>query len=216
MQFDHERNTMIRTQLIQRGISDQRVLDVMSAVPRHLFVPTDGRDLAYEDRALPIDKGQTISQPFVVALMTQALRLTGNERVLDVGTGSGYGAAILSQLASEVYSIERHSALAQFAKRRLYDLGYTNIHVVVGDGTSGLPECAPFDAITVAAAAPWVPRPLRDQLRNNGRMVIPVGGRDEQFLLRLTKHNGSMKVERMRGVRFVPLVGSHAWDKAEW
>lgn len=216
MQFDHERNAMIRTQLIQRGISDQRVLDAMSAVPRHLFVPMDGRDLAYEDRALPIDQGQTISQPFVVALMTQALRLTGNERVLDVGTGSGYGAAVLSQLASKVYSVERHSALAQFARQRLYDLGYTNVRVLVGDGTSGLPEHAPFDAIIVAAAAPWVPRPLREQLSSSGCMVIPVGGRDEQFLLRLTKHNGSMKVERMRGVRFVPLVGSHAWEKADW
>ncbi|MEM8533719.1 MAG: protein-L-isoaspartate(D-aspartate) O-methyltransferase [Chloroflexota bacterium] len=216
MQFDHERNAMIRTQLIQRGISDQRVLDAMSVVPRHLFVPTDGRDLAYEDRALPIDQGQTISQPFVVALMAQALRLTGNERVLDVGTGSGYGAAILSQLASEVYSIERHNTLAQFARRRLHDLGYTNVQVLVGDGTSGLPAYAPFDAITVAAAAPWIPRPLRDQLSNNGRMVIPVGGRDEQFLLRLTRRDGAMKVERLRGVRFVPLVGSHAWEKAEW
>lgn len=207
------RMAMVRTQLEQRGINDRRVLDAMLQVPRHLFVPAECQHDAYADRALPIDEGQTISQPFVVALMAQALALTRGERVLEIGTGSGYAAAVLSLLAANVYTIERHPALAELAQRRLSDLGYNNVQVVTSDGTAGLPEYAPFDGIVVAAAAPWVPRPLREQIGHGGRLVIPVGGRDEQVLLRLSRDGTNVQIERLCGVRFVPLVGAHAWDE---
>ena len=171
-----ERQAMVRTQLVGRGIDDERVLAAMACVPRHLFVPEELGAQAYEDRALPIEEGQTISQPFIVALMAQAL------------------------------------ALAATAERRLHDLGYRNVHVFVGDGTAGLPEYAPFNAIVVAAASPWAPRPLREQLADGGRLIIPVGGRDEQLLLRLTRHGSEVRTERLSGVRFVPLIGAHAWE----
>lgn len=211
MEQEYERDMMVRAQLAQRGITDERVLDAMARVPRHLFLPAAARAAAYEDRALPIDAGQTISQPFVVALMAQELRLRGDERVLEIGAGSGYAAAVLSLLAAEVFTVERHRVLAETAAQRLAELGYGNVHVIVGDGTAGLPEHAPYDAITVAAASPWVPQPLRTQLADGGRLVIPVGGRDDQFLLRVTRHGDETRVERMSGVRFVPLVGEHAW-----
>jgi protein-L-isoaspartate(D-aspartate) O-methyltransferase len=211
MQKHDERAAMVRTQLEQRGIHDKRVLDAMLSVPRHLFVPSEARQDAYQDRALPINEGQTISQPFIVALMAQALALVGDERILEIGTGSGYAAAVLSRLAAEVYTVERWPSLAEAAERRLNDLGYSNVQVVVGDGSAGLPAYAPFDGIVVAAASPWVPKPLRDQLGNGGRLVIPVGGRDEQFLLRLRRQDTTMQIERISGVRFVPLVGDHAW-----
>lgn len=210
-----ERHTMVHTQLEQRGIFDVHVLQAMRQVPRHLFVPPEVRAHAYEDRALPIYEGQTISQPFIVALMAQALELAGDERVLEIGTGSGYAAAVLSHMAREVYTIERWPSLAHNAEHLFATLGYTNIHVIVRDGTAGAPEHAPFDAITVAAAAPWVPRPLREQLGQGGRLVIPVGGRDEQYLLRLTREATSVRAERLSGVRFVPLVGAHAWEEPE-
>ena len=215
MGSDDERHAMVRTQLIERGISDRRVLDAMFSVPRHLFVPAEVRDKAYQDRALPIDEGQTISQPFIVALMAQALHLAGDEQVLEIGTGSGYAAAVLSLLATQVYTVERWPALAAEAERRLHDLGYDNVHVYIGDGTAGLPEYAPFGGIVVAAAAPWVPRPLREQLGEGGRLVIPVGGRDEQLLLRLTRRGHTIRTERLSGVRFVPLIGEHAWEPPE-
>ncbi|HEX5691355.1 MAG TPA: protein-L-isoaspartate(D-aspartate) O-methyltransferase, partial [Roseiflexaceae bacterium] len=196
----------------QRGIDDERVLAAMAEVPRHLFVPEEMRAHAYQDRALPIEEQQTISQPFIVALMAQALLLAGDERVLEIGAGSGYAAAILSRLAAEVYTIERWPSLAESAQQRLNELGYTNIHVIVGDGTAGLPAYAPFDAIVVAAAAPWAPKPLREQLSDRGRLVIPVGGRDEQLLLRMTRHGSEVRTERLSGVRFVPLIGAHAWE----
>ncbi len=209
--FAKEQQDMVRTQLARRGIHDERVLHAMGTVPRHLFVPKEVRAQAYEDRALPIADGQTISQPFIVALMAQTLRLEGYERVLDVGTGSGYAAAVLSRLATEVYTVERSEILADAARIRLEDLGYQNIHVLFGDGTIGLPEYAPYDAIHVAAASPWVPRPLRQQLGEGGRLVIPVGGNTEQLLLLVTKHHGTTQVKQLGGVRFVPLVGEHAW-----
>jgi len=203
---------MVRAQLEQRGITDSRVLQAMATVPRHLFVPPEARTQAYGDRALPISDGQTISQPYIVALMAQALNLRPGDRVLEVGAGSGYAAAVLSQLAGEIYTIERWPTLAQAAERRLHDMGYTNVHVFHGDGTAGLPAYAPFDGIAVPAAAPWVPRPLREQLGEGGRLVIPVGGRNEQLLLRLTRSNHRTHTERLGEVRFVPLIGEHAWE----
>lgn len=207
-----EQQRMVRTQLMRRGIYDKAVLQAMSTVPRHLFVPQEVRSHAYDDRALPLPDGQTISQPFIVALMAQTLELKGDERVLDVGTGSGYAAAVLSLLAGEIYSIERSPSLAETAQKRLEELGYRNVHVVLGDGTMGLVEYAPYDAISVAAASPWVPRPLRHQLSEGGRMIIPVGGPREQLLLYVTKQNGVTHTRQLGGVRFVPLVGEHAWS----
>jgi protein-L-isoaspartate(D-aspartate) O-methyltransferase len=215
MDTNNERNVMVRAQLVQRGITDSRVLDAMATVPRHLFVPPEARAQAYGDRALPISEGQTISQPYIVALMAQALSLRPGDRVLEVGAGSGYAAAVLSRLAGEVYTIERWPALAETAERCLHDLGYMNVHVFHGDGTAGLPAYAPFDAVVVSAAAPWVPRPLREQLGEGGRLVIPVGGRNEQILLRLTCTDHRTRTERLGEVRFVPLIGEHAWDPAE-
>lgn len=215
MDPNNERNAMVRAQLMRRGITDSRVLDAMATVPRHLFVPPEARAQAYGDRALPISEGQTISQPYIVALMAQALSLRPSDRVLEVGAGSGYAAAVLSRLAGEVYTIERWPALAENAERCLHDLGYMNVHVFHGDGTTGLPAYAPFDAVVVSAAAPWVPRPLREQLGEGGRLVIPVGGRNEQILLRLTRTDHRTQTERLGEVRFVPLVGEHAWEPAE-
>jgi protein-L-isoaspartate(D-aspartate) O-methyltransferase len=215
MDSSSERDAMVRAQLEQRGISDERVLGAMAAVPRHLFVPPEARAQAYGDRALPISEGQTISQPFIVALMAQALGARPGDRVLEVGAGSGYAAAVLSLLAGEVYAIERWPALAEAAERRLRDLGYNNVHIFTGDGTAGLPAYAPFDGIVVSAASPWVPRPLREQLGEGGRLVIPVGGRNEQLLLRLTRTDHQVRAERLGDVRFVPLIGAHAWEPAD-
>ncbi len=203
---------MVRKQLAQRGIRDQAVLHAMETVPRHRFLPAAVQSQAYEDRALPLTEGQTISQPFIVALMAEALALTGSERVLEIGTGSGYAAAVLSLLAAEVYTVERSPTLAKLARERLAELGYHNVHVVVGDGTIGLPEHAPYNAISVTAAAPWVPMQLREQLADGGHMVIPVGGHAEQILLRVTREGSMTRSSQLGGVRFVPLVGRHAWD----
>lgn len=211
--MEEKRQHMVRTQLVRRGISDEAVLQAMNTVPRHLFLPEKVRSHAYEDRALPLAEGQTVSQPFIVALMAQALMLRGDERVLEIGTGSGYAAAVLSLLAAEVYTVETVLSLADTARMRLAELGYHNVHVLVSDGTAGLPEYAPYDAITVAAASPWVPLPLRQQLADQGRLVIPVGGRDDQLLLRLIRRGDVVHVERLSGVRFVPLVGEHAWQE---
>lgn len=212
MKFDQARQSMVETQLAARGIYDERVLDAMAQVPRHLFVPDEWQVHAYDDRALPIAVGQTISQPYVVALMAQALMLKGDERLLEIGTGSGYAAAVLSLLVQEVYTVERKPELASSAEQRLHSLGYRNVHVSEGDGSAGLPAYAPFDAISVAAASPWAPKPLREQLANGGRMVIPVGGRAEQLLLRQVRQDHAINTERLNGVRFVPLVGAHAWE----
>lgn len=211
MEMDNDRQLMVQTQLAQRGITNESVLRAMKAVPRHLFVPTEIQSHSYDDRALPLSEGQTISQPFIVALMAEKLVLQGHERVLEIGTGSGYSAAVLSLLATEVYTIERLHPLAEAAEQRLHELGYQNVHVLMSDGTSGCPEHSPYDAICVTAASPWVPLPLRQQLAVGGRLVIPVGGRDEQLLLRLTRQHNTIHTEKFGGVRFVPLLGEHSW-----
>jgi len=207
------RAEMIERQLRRRGISDSRVLSAMAAVRREEFVPTEFRPRAYEDAPLPIGEGQTISQPYIVAAMTSALHLTGNERVLEVGTGCGYQAAIFSQLVKAVFTIESRSELAATAAARLERLGYENVHVHCGDGTLGLPDVAPFDAILVAAAAPGIPEPLRSQLAEGGRMILPVGDAENQELLYLERHGNSYETHTLEACRFVPLVGYYGWKE---
>ncbi len=200
-------------QLCERGIKSTRVLAAMDRVPREQFVPSEEQALSYADRALPIDCSQTISQPYIVALMTEALELSGNERVLEIGTGSGYQAAILAELAAHVVSIERHSELARHAEQTLAALGYDNVTLVVGDGTLGWPELAPYDRILVAAAAGHVPQALADQLAEGGILVIPVGTPSGQDLQAFHKIGGQLRPRWLSGCRFVPLVG--AQDDAE-
>jgi protein-L-isoaspartate(D-aspartate) O-methyltransferase len=200
------RTAMVREQIEARGVRDERVLEALRTVPRHEFVPEDQRPFAYEDRALPIGYRQTISQPFVVAAMSDALELEGGERVLEVGTGSGYQAAILARLVGEVYTIEIVPELAERAARDLARLGFGNVHVRHGDGYRGWPEHAPFDAVIVTAAPDHVPQPLLDQLVVGGRLVIPVG-RWGQELVVLTKEEGGVRREELFPVRFVPMVG---------
>jgi protein-L-isoaspartate(D-aspartate) O-methyltransferase len=212
--FARARRRMVEEQIRDREIASPRVLEAMLDVPRHEFVPPEFRQRAYADEPLPIGEGQTISQPFMVAAMTEALELTGGERVLEVGTGSGYQAAVLSHLAALVYSVESHPALALAAQARLERLGYSNVHVHCGDGTLGLPDCAPFDAILVSAAAPDLPPPLLEQLAEGGRLVIPVGSADEQQLFQIRKHGGQTASRTLHYCRFVPLVGRHGWPGA--
>jgi len=202
----------IDDQLVARGVRDERVLEAMRRVPRDAFVPPAARAYAYDDRALAIGSGQTISQPYMVAAMTEALRLSGTERVLDVGTGSGYQAAVLAELAREVITIERRPELAEAARTTLEALGYGTITVIVGDGTLGSPEHAPFDGIVVAAGAPRVPDALRQQLsRDGGRLVIPVGPPEQQWLVTVTRNGDSFTESRSVGCVFVPLVGADGW-----
>jgi protein-L-isoaspartate(D-aspartate) O-methyltransferase len=205
--FSSPRRRMIHSQLLQRGISDQRVLDAMDRVPRERFVEPEDEDAAYADRALAIECGQTISQPYIVALMTQSLRLSGPERVLEVGTGSGYQAAVLAELAREVITIERHGELSRRAACLLGELGYRNIRFVVGDGSLGWPELAPYDRIIVTAAAARVPQPLIEQLIDGGILVIPVGGDEGQQLQAIQKQGDRLVTECLSYCRFVPLVG---------
>jgi protein-L-isoaspartate(D-aspartate) O-methyltransferase len=205
------RADMVTQQLLKRGIRDARVLQAMRDTPRHLFVPTRHRVMAYEDMPLPIGHQQTISQPLMVAMMTEALQLQGHERVLEIGTGSGYQAAILSRLAIVVFSIERIPELAAQARATLAIAGITNVHVLVGDGSLGLPEHGPYDAIVVTAASPKVPPALVDQLTLSGRLIIPVGDRHEQTLMRLTMTDDGPHLERLGGCRFVPLIGQQGW-----
>ena len=193
-------------------IRDKRVLAAMAHIPREQFVPQENRYLAYEDGPLPIGYGQTISQPFIIALMTEALELTGNEKVLELGTGSGYQTAILAELARRVISVERVPALADSARALLKKLGYKNIEVHLAGETLGWPQAAPYDAIMVTAGSPRVPQGLLSQLALNGRMVIPVGQRYEQQLLRVTRRLEGNLVENLGGCRFVSLVGDEAWD----
>ena len=204
----------IEEQLVARGIREVRVLDAMRRVPRAAFVPEASQALAYSDRALPIRGGQTISQPFIVAAMTEALMLEGHERVLEVGTGSGYQAAILAELAREVISIERRPELADAARATIGSLGYTNVDVFVGDGTLGFAARAPYDCILVTAGAPRVPEALKQQLSaDGGRLVIPVGSSEQQWLTLITRH-GDRFDETTRGACvFVPLVGEDAWPE---
>jgi len=211
--FAAQRAEMLEKQLRRRGVTDSGVLAAMAAVRREEFVPQEFRPRAYEDAPLPIGEGQTISQPYIVAAMTAALHLTGDERVLEIGTGCGYQAAILSHLAKIVFTIESHSELAAAATARLERLGYENIHVHCGDGTLGLPEFAPFDAILVAAAAPAVPEPLRSQLAERGRMILPVGDAENQELRLIERVGNSFQTHTLEPCRFVPLVGCHGWKE---
>jgi protein-L-isoaspartate(D-aspartate) O-methyltransferase len=210
-EFLSARLSMVESQLRRRGITDKSVLDAMAAIPRHEFVPADLRSRSYQDAPLPIGEGQTISQPYIVAAMTAALRLTGSERVLEIGTGCGYQAAILSLLAKQVFTIECRASLATSAANRLARLGYANVHVHCGDGTLGLPEVAPFDAILVAAAAPSVPPPFQLQLNEGGRLILPVGDAEIQELQFIERRAGAFHTRALEGCRFVPLVGCHGW-----
>jgi protein-L-isoaspartate(D-aspartate) O-methyltransferase len=212
--YVQQRRAMVTQQLERRGISDPRVLDAMATVPRELFVPEELRRHAYEDGPLPIEEGQTISQPYIVALMVEALVLRGGERVLEIGAGSGYAAAVIGAIAEEVYAIERHGPLVQRARERLADAGVDNARVVHADGTLGWPEAAPYDAVIVAAGGPDVPPALVEQLRPGGRLVIPIGDRHRgQTLVRLTKgDDGALERENLGEVRFVPLIGESGWE----
>ena len=214
MDFAAERARLIEH--LSREIKDRRVLEVMARIPRERFVPEESRHLAYEDIPLPIGLEQTISQPFIIALMTQALELSGRERVLEVGTGSGYQAAILAELADWVVTVERHPELLEKARGLLERLGYDNIEFHLAGDVLGWPEGAPYDAIIVTAGAPRVPEALVEQLAPGGRMVIPVGSRFEQDLLKVTKVDGKLITENLGGCRFVPLVGEGAWESEEW
>jgi protein-L-isoaspartate(D-aspartate) O-methyltransferase len=205
--FAVERRAMVESQLRRRDILDQRVLEVMARVPRHEFVPAELRGQAYEDHPIPIGESQTISQPYIVAFMLQALHLSATDVVLEIGTGSGYLTAILAELSRWTYSIERHLVLAQAAELKLASLGCSNITAMIGDGSQGVPEYAPFDSIVVSAAAPQIPQPLVDQLREGGRMVIPVGPASAQELLLVRKQDDIPVTMRLEGCRFVPLIG---------
>ena len=205
--FTEARRTMVEKQLRARGIRSERVLDAMAKVPRHAFVPMEEIALAYADQPIAIGEGQTISQPFMVAAIAEGLSLEGSERLLEVGAGSGYSAAVMSLLCMRVYSVETHAPLAIRARETLARLGYANVEVIEGDGSAGLAEEAPFDAIAVAAAAPTIPRPLTEQLAESGRLVIPVGPADEQELLLVRREGARMKISRLHFCRFVPLTG---------
>ena len=211
--YQRVRKRMVENQIASQGITDSRVLAAMLKVPRHLFVEEALRDQAYGDYSLPIGEGQTISQPYIVALMTEALELKGHEKVLEIGTGSGYQAAILAELARWVYSIERHPTLAQRAKRLLEELGYYNVIIRVGDGTKGWAEVAPFEAIIVTAAGPQIPEPFIEQLAEGGRLVMPVGDEWSQTLVKVVKRGGKIHQETLSGVRFVKLVGTFGFKE---
>jgi protein-L-isoaspartate(D-aspartate) O-methyltransferase len=210
-EFDAARQEMVARQIRDRGIRSVRVLDAMKSVPRHLFVPAERLNEAYMDEPLPIGEGQTISQPFMVAAMAEAVSLNGRERVLEVGAGCGYQAAVLSRLAREVIAVESQPVLAASARERLGRLGYANVRVEKGDGSAGWPAAAPYDAILVTAAAPAVPQPLIDQLSEGGRLVIPVGPAERQELLRVVKREGRITEQSLYACRFVPLLGRYGW-----
>ncbi len=214
--FENVRKVMVRQQLAGRNITDSRLLAVMEHIPRHLFVPEQYQPAAYDDGPLPIGCNQTISQPYIVALMTQLLRLTGDERVLEIGTGSGYQAAILSQLAAEVFTVERHEVLAENARSVLDGLGISNVKVLVMDGSAGLRAHAPYQAIIVTAAAPGVPRALAEQLSDGGRLVIPVGGEGQQRLELLVREGERFRRRQIVPVAFVPLRGERGWSEQDW
>ncbi len=214
--LEHLRHKMVAEQIERRGIRQPGLLEAMRRIPRHLFVPEQFWDEAYEDKALPIGSGQTISQPYIVAIMTSLLALTGVEIVLEIGAGSGYQAAILAQLAKQVHTIERHEDLAVEARRKLWSLGIENVAVHVGDGTLGLPRHAPYAGILVTCAAPAVPAPLAEQIAEGGRLVIPVGPRGRQVLQRWERHGSSLEREDILPVAFVPLLGVHGWRAEDW
>ena len=212
--LQHDKQIMLRKHLQGRGILDARVLEAMARVPRERFLDEPAREEAYADCALAIDCGQTISQPYIVALMTQALALDGTEHVLEIGTGSGYQTAILAELAADVVSVERHEALSRRAAAVLAELGYTRVKLIVGDGSVGWPPDAPYDRILVTAAAATPPQHLIDQLTPDGVLVIPLGDREQQVLQAIRKINGKTLVEPLSACRFVPLVGAAGWAEA--
>jgi protein-L-isoaspartate(D-aspartate) O-methyltransferase len=207
--FSNLRLSMVASQLRARGVSDERVLDAMLRVPRHEFAPERYRDQAYEDHPLPIGKGQTISQPYIVARMLESLALSPPDKVLEVGTGSGYLTALLAELAAQVFSVERHPEMADAARELLGRMGYTNVRVIVGDGSQGLAEGSPYDAIIVSAAAAEVPRPLLEQLAEGGRMILPVGPADSQQLQLIQVEMGQPRTALCELCRFVPLVSEN-------
>lgn len=210
------REEMVMEQIFRRGVHTARVLKALRALPRHWFVPDDLLLYAYDDSPLPIGQGQTISQPYIVALMTDLLKLRGDETVLEIGTGSGYQAALLSLLAQQVYTVERHAVLAQEAARRLTAAGINNVTVLTGDGSGGFPEYAPFQGILVTAAAPRVPEPLLEQLDVGGRLIIPVGSRSGQDLVIAQKSPAGCRLRSVSPVAFVPLRGEYGWKENEW
>jgi protein-L-isoaspartate(D-aspartate) O-methyltransferase len=211
--FQKARDRMVETQLVSRGIEDPRVLEAMRKVQRHLFVDEALRDQAYSDHPLPIGDKQTISQPYIVALMTESLQLKGNEKVLEIGTGSGYQTAILAELVDRVFTVERYPNLAYRANQVLSKLGYRNIVVRVSDGTLGWPDDAPFDGILVTAGSWRIPQPLMDQLAFGGRMVLPLGEREYQELALIEKHSDGIRQHNLGGVRFVDLIGKWGYDE---
>lgn len=204
--YQKVRQRMVREQIVARGIKDQKVIQAMIKVPRHLFVPESYERMAYEDRPLPIGEGQTISQPYIVALMTELLELDSKMKVLEIGTGSGYQAAILGELVKEVYTIEIVDILGQLSSQLLFELGYKNIYCKIGDGYKGWPEKAPFDAIIVTCAPSDIPKPLETQLKEGGKMIIPIGGSVVQELVLFQKKNGELIKQVVAPVRFVPMV----------
>lgn len=211
MDFEISRDLMVREQLIARGIKSDKVLDAFRKVPREKFVSEKFAPSAYSDHPLPIGEGQTISQPYMVALMTEYLDLTGKEKVLEIGAGSGYQAAILAELTKEVYSVERIPSLAEFAKKNLDNLGYSNVKIKIGDGTLGWEELSPFDRIIVTAGAPKIPQSLINQLDAKGKLVIPVSGDFGQVLTLIEKENNKLSTTKICGCVFVPLIGKEAW-----
>jgi protein-L-isoaspartate(D-aspartate) O-methyltransferase len=211
-----ERREMVEVQIQKRGVSSLRVLEAMAAVPRHEFVPAEFRSQAYADKPLPIGEGQTISQPYMVAAMTEALDLKCSDRVLEIGTGSGYQAAVLSLLVSQVITVENHSSLALAAQERLTRLGHENVHVHNGDGSAGFPDAAPYDAILVGAGAPEIPQALARQLREGGRLVIPIGRQKTQELMLAQKEHGELTSRALFSCQFVPLVGRYGWSQDQW
>lgn len=211
--FEKRRRRMVRTQLAARGVRDPAVLEAMREVPREKFVPRDKEQFAYEDAPLPIAQGQTISQPYIVAIMSEALHLAPEHKVLEIGTGSGYAAAVLSRIVSQVFTVERHGELARYAQSRFQQLGYTDIQVHIGDGSKGWSEHAPYDDIVVTAGGPAIPEPLLEQLRIGGHLVMPVGltADTQQLLLVLRTGKEDYRQENLGSVRFVPLIGEAGW-----
>jgi len=209
--YEQQREAMVATQIEGRGVKDPRVLAAMRKIPRHIFVQEALWERAYDDHPLPIGEGQTISQPYMVAVMTEALKLKGEEKILEIGTGSGYQTAILAELSEQVFTIERIDLLTKMARRNLDRLGYTNVVFRTGDGTIGWQDQAPFDGILVTAGAPTVPRYLFEQLAENGRMVVPIGGMHGQELMLVRKKDGQPIKTRYFGCVFVPLIGKDGW-----
>jgi protein-L-isoaspartate(D-aspartate) O-methyltransferase len=210
--YRNERKWMVENTIAARGVRDERVLSAIAELPRHLFVQHEDREDAYADHPLPVGCGQTISQPYIVALMTELLHLSGDEKVLEIGTGSGYQAALLGMLAREVHTIEQHAELSEHAQKVILSLGIKNIHFHTGDGSLGLSTQAPFDGIIVTAGAPLIPQPLLDQLTDGGRLVIPVGSRFSQDLQLWWRDGKKYDSESICPVVFVPLRGRHGWD----